>query len=105
MTPWAVARQSPLSMGFSRQEYWSGSPCPPPGDLPNPGIELMVYFVFMLQDTEILQSINIKLLSKLHFFPEGSVFPQILSFACHLHDFFDISHAINTASYGKGVDF
>ena len=30
---------APLSMGFSRQEYWSGLPCPPPGDLPNPGIE------------------------------------------------------------------
>ena len=39
MTPWTVACQSPLSMGFSRQEYWSGSPYPPPGDLPNPGIE------------------------------------------------------------------
>ena len=38
-TPWTVARQAPLSMGFSRQEYWSGLPCPPPGDLPNPGIE------------------------------------------------------------------
>ena len=37
-TPWTVARQAPLSMGFSRQEYWSGLPCPPPGDLPNPGI-------------------------------------------------------------------
>ena len=33
------ARQAPLSMGFSRQEYWSGLPCPPPGDLPNPVIE------------------------------------------------------------------
>ena len=32
-------RQAPLSMGFSRQEYWSGLPCPPPGDLGNPGIE------------------------------------------------------------------
>ena len=32
-----VARQAPLSMGFSRQEYWSGLPCPPPGDLPDPG--------------------------------------------------------------------
>ena len=31
--------QAPLSMGFSRQEYWSGLPCPPPGDLPNPGIK------------------------------------------------------------------
>ena len=36
---WAVARQFPLCMGFSRQEYWSGLPCPPPGDLPNPGIK------------------------------------------------------------------
>ena len=34
-----MAHQAPLSMGFSRQEYWSGLPCPPPGDLPDPGIE------------------------------------------------------------------
>ena len=39
-TPWTAAHQAPLSMGFSRQEYWSGLPCPPPGDLPDPGIEL-----------------------------------------------------------------
>ena len=38
-TPWTVACQAPLSMGFSRQEDWSGLPCPSPGDLPNPGIE------------------------------------------------------------------
>ena len=38
--PWTVAHQAPLSMGFSRQEYWSGLPCPPPGDFPNPGIKL-----------------------------------------------------------------
>ena len=37
--PWTVARQAPLSMGFSRQGYWSGLPRPPPGDLPDPGIE------------------------------------------------------------------
>ena len=37
--PTTVARQAPLSMGFSRQEHWSGFLCPPPGDLPNPGIE------------------------------------------------------------------
>ena len=37
-TPWTVAHQAPLSMGFSRQEYWSGLPFPPPGDLPDPGI-------------------------------------------------------------------
>ena len=34
-----AARQAPLSLGFSRQEYWSGLPCPSPGDLPNPGIK------------------------------------------------------------------
>ena len=39
MTPQTVAHQAPLSMGFSRQEYWSGLACPPPGDLPNPGIK------------------------------------------------------------------
>ena len=38
-TPWTVGRQAPLSMGFSRQEYWSGLPFPSPGDLPDPGIE------------------------------------------------------------------
>ena len=38
-TPWTLAHQAPLSMGFSRQEHWSGLPCPPPGDLPNPGIQ------------------------------------------------------------------
>ena len=38
-TPWTVAPQAPLSMGFSRQEYWSGLPFPSPGDLPNPGME------------------------------------------------------------------
>ena len=38
-TPWTIAHQAPLSMGFSKQEYWSALPCPPPGDLPNPGIK------------------------------------------------------------------
>jgi len=41
VTPWTVALQAPLSMGFSRQEHWSGLPLPPPGDLPNPGIKLL----------------------------------------------------------------
>ena len=38
-TPWTVAHQAPLSMEFSRQEYWRGLPFPSPGDLPDPGIE------------------------------------------------------------------
>ena len=40
-TPWTVAHQAPLCMGFPRQEYWSGLPFPPPGHLPDPGIEPM----------------------------------------------------------------
>ena len=39
VAPWNVAHHAPLSMGFSRQEYWSGLPCPPPGDVPDPGIK------------------------------------------------------------------
>ena len=46
VTPWTVPRQAPLSLGFSRQEYWSGLPCPPPGDLPDPWMELQVSYVF-----------------------------------------------------------
>ena len=38
-TPWTVACQAPLSMGFSKQEYWSELACPSPGDIPNPGIK------------------------------------------------------------------
>ena len=41
MTPWTVARQAPLSMGFPRQEHWNGLPFPSAGDLPDPGIEPM----------------------------------------------------------------
>ena len=40
VTPWTATHQAPPSMGFSRQEYWSGVPFPFPGDLPHPGIEL-----------------------------------------------------------------
>ena len=39
MIPWTVSCQAPLSMGFSRQEYWNGLPFPPPGALPDPGIK------------------------------------------------------------------
>ena len=39
VTPWTVAHQAPLPVGFSRQEYWSALPCPSPGDLPDPGIK------------------------------------------------------------------
>ena len=41
MIPWTVAHRASLSMGFPKQEYWGGLPCPSPGDLPDPGIEPM----------------------------------------------------------------
>ena len=46
-TPWTVACQAPLSIGFPRQKYWSGLPFPSPGDLPNPGIELTSHVSFI----------------------------------------------------------
>ena len=45
VTPWTMAHHSPLSMGFSRQEYWSGLPCLPPGDCPHPGIEHLLWLL------------------------------------------------------------
>ena len=39
VTPWTAAHQAPLSLGFFRQEYWSGYPCPSPGDLPDPRVK------------------------------------------------------------------
>ena len=48
VTPWMVAHQVPLFSRFSRQGYWSGLSCPPPGDLPNPGIKPMSLIFFAL---------------------------------------------------------
>ena len=53
-TPWTIALESPLSMGFPRQEYWSGLPFPPLGDLPNPGIEPMSSEFPVLQADSLL---------------------------------------------------
>ena len=55
-TLWTVAYQAPLPMGFSRQEYWSGLPCPPPGDLPNPGAILTSLAAPALQAVSLLLS-------------------------------------------------
>ena len=50
VTLWTVALQAPLSMGFSRQEYRGGLPCPPPGDLPDPGVEPVSFMSPALAD-------------------------------------------------------
>ena len=44
-TPWTAAHQAPLSVGFPRQEYWGGLPCPPPGDLGDLGIWTCIFCV------------------------------------------------------------
>ena len=55
-TLWTVAHQAPLSLGFSRLEYWSGLPCPPTGDLPDPGIKPMSPIAPALQTDSLLLS-------------------------------------------------
>ena len=52
-TLWTVALKASLSVEFSRQEYWSGLPCPPPGDLPDPGIEPTFLTSFALQASSL----------------------------------------------------
>ena len=60
MTPWTAAHQASLSLGFSRQKYWSGLPCPPLGDLPDPGMEPVYPGSPALQeDSLLLGSLNL----------------------------------------------
>ena len=54
VTPWTVACQTPLSMEFSRQEYWSGLPFPSLGNLPDSGIKIMSWQKYKLNSTPIL---------------------------------------------------
>ena len=79
--PWTVARQAPLSMGFSRQEYWSGLPCPPPGDLPNSGTKRRspVLWVGSLpsETPSPVPSINRAQRSSLGSAPKGSGLPRL----------------------------
>ena len=55
-TLWTVTHQAPLSMGFSRQEYWSGLSCPPPGDLPSAAIKATSSASFALEEDSLLLS-------------------------------------------------
>ena len=58
VTLWTVAHQAPLSMGLFKQEHWSGLLCPPPGGLPNPGIEPTSPAVLALQVSSLLLSLQ-----------------------------------------------
>ena len=57
-TPWTIALQAPLSMGFSRQEYWSGLLCPSPGDFPDLGMEATPIMSSALADRLFTTSVN-----------------------------------------------
>ena len=65
-TPWTVACQTSLSLGFSRQEYWSGLLCPPPGDLPDPGIEPISLMSAALACRFFTTSANWEALTEVH---------------------------------------
>ena len=67
-TPWTVAHQAPLSMEFSRAEYWSGLPFPSPGDLPNPGIKPKSPTLLMDSFTVWAQKINIYMYVCVHIY-------------------------------------
>ena len=83
-TPWTVSCEAPLSMGFSRQEYWSRLSCPPPGDLPNPRIEPVALVspalagrFFIIQATGEASTRYIEL-------PNGPLFFKIAALVCLL---------------------
>ena len=65
-TLWIIAHQSPLSTGFSRQEYWSGLLCAPPADLPNPGIKLCLLTSLALADRFFTTSVTWEALFRVH---------------------------------------
>ena len=99
VAPWTAAHEAPLSMGFSRQEYWSGLPCPPLGGLPDPGVKSR-YLVslalaggfFTPSTTWEASSVgsNLLLISAVFFFISGTVrLPSLISLPsrgrpCHL---------------------
>ena len=71
VTPWTVAHEAPLSIGFSRQEYWSGLPFPSPGDLPDSGIES----ASLMSDRPIPPKMSWNAVS---FVPQVAIYPHLL---------------------------
>ena len=92
MTPWTVTHQAPLSMGFPRQEYWSGLPFPSPGDLPDPEIK---------PRSPALQAGSLQSESPIHIrgFPDRSVGKES---ACNARDSSSIPGLERSAGEGIG---
>ena len=72
--PWTVALQVPLSMGFSRQEYWSGLLSPSPGDLPDPGVKLDLLH-WQVDSLPLSHPYNLYSLPNMQIFPNPGIFP------------------------------
>ena len=81
--PWIVAHQTPLSMGFPRQEYWSGPPFPSPGDLPNPGTEPKSHYLLCLVKQLCLTFCNPMDCSPLGFSVHGDSPSKNIGVGCH----------------------
>ena len=87
VTLWTVDHQAPLSMGFSKQESWSGLPCPPLGDLPDPGIKLTS------PASPTLQADSLPLSHQLS--PESGIFPSNKGLNKYLHICFSCLNALS----------
>ena len=94
VTPWTVAHQHPLSVEFSRQEYWSGLPSPPPGDLPDPGVK---------PGSPALQADSLSPEPPVHFPILGSLrFKLFLISLCHIYCVCSI-FSLNQLTFGGGL--
>ena len=87
VTPWTVAHQAPLYMGFPRQEYWSGVPLPSPGDLPDPGLQpvspISAYGFFTTEPPgkPVVESISAPIIS----LPPWKIITNAQPAVCDLH--------------------
>ena len=97
--PWTVAHQAPLSLGFSRQEYWSGLPFPSPGDLPDPGIELRSP---TLQADALTSAPPRALIPFVRFRPQGTITSQRLRFLLPSHWGFGDGSAVKNSPANAG---
>ena len=91
VTPWTTAHQVPLSMGFSSQEYWSGLPCSPPGDLLDPGIELSSLMSPVLAGQFFTTSATWEALS-------NSIYPKLVMYISRLEQLWEFLNDCNLES-------
>ena len=102
-TPWTVAHQAPLSLGFSQQEYWSGLPYPLLGDIPDLGIEPMAPVSPTLQDgffTIEPSDVEIHKITLLLYFQELPAIDMVLNWSHLIQHLFCVSFTLQMTHYG-----